>query len=149
MAKRIKHEAALMLARLVSYGTWEDIPQSMLSSIREEGRFKQLLDNKLEEDKRLIWRAPPRFELANEQRKRFVIKTPSRATVVQLKAGKGAPKAPKAPPPPPPEMPQHLNGKMLSAHDRNSKQLCVLFQTGRCLNGKECEEGSHQCAVLL
>ena len=123
-------------AKLTSNLLWEAIPQSELDAARAHGLTEA--DRLLRQDRQPMWASSHNFQ---DVKKR--LKLSQQFVEAAQQARQEAEAAPA------PQMPDHLQGKVLTATLKNGKAICPDYQTDSCPNEADsCPFGVHLCAVL-
>ena len=123
-------------AKLTSNLLWEAIPQSELDAARAPGLAEA--DWLLRQDRQPMWASSHNFQ---DVKKR--LKLSQQFVEAAQQARQEAEAAPA------PQMPDHLQGKVLTATLKNGKAICPDYQTDSCPNEADsCPFGVHLCAVL-
>ena len=154
LARRTKHEAAIILESIIHFHVWEAIPEQAYRQARQDPGSREKLSRAMNEDAAVVWRMPiplgskkSEFRLRTAEQVRrepLVLRTNTAVKcedeMVKVLAKDETRRAKK--------MPQ-VRGKTLSTNNKAGQPVCPDFQLGECTKGKECPQGKHCCAVLL
>mgnify|MGYP003316853766 CR=1 FL=1 len=157
LAKRVKHEAVIILESIMAFHTWEATPEQAFHQARQDSGNRAKLDKAMEEDAVVLWKRPTplganksefRLRTAKEVRREPVALRTNTAVrreeeMVEALAEDETRKVRKMP---------RIEGKVLSARDKTGHPMCPDFQLGICteeISRGECPQGKHGCAVLL